>query len=370
VRVRSVFRELLNRVVSLAALAGGVVLSACSSSPLVPYSTDTPPLMLAPASATPLIDQRGRFREILCAVLGTHHDVPDWRPCEDALTRVGSEPAGNGRPVDLEPSRRHLIAAVVPGVGFGCIEAWLEPAGTVTQHLRQQGYDGMFIKVDALSSSTNNARQIRDALMAMPAEPGPARLVLFGYSKGAPDILEALVLYPEIRSRVAALVSIAGAVGGSPLANDAKQSQADLLRHFPRAHCERGDDGAVASLRPAVRRAWLAANPLPKDVHYYSVATFPRPERISSILKSSHRKLAHVDPRNDSQLIFYDELIPGSGLLGYLNADHWAVAVPIARSHRTIGSTLVTENAYPREALVEAVLRFIEEDLSGDPQDR
>jgi hypothetical protein len=272
--------------------------------------------------------------------------------------------------VDLEPSRRHLIAAVVPGVGFGCIETWLEPPGTVTQHLRQQGYDGMFIKVDALSSSTNNARQIRDALMAMPAEPGPARLVLIGYSKGAPDILEALVSYPEIRSRVAALVSIAGAVGGSPLANEAKQSEADLLRHFPRAKCGTGDGGAVRSLRPAQRRAWLANNPLPQDIRYYSVATFPRPERISSVLKSSYRKLSHIDPRNDSQLIFYDELIPGSTLLGYLNADHWAVAVPIDRSHRAIGSTLVTENAYPREALVEAVLRAIEEDLSGGLQGR
>ena len=38
-----------------------------------------------------------------------------------------------------------------------------------------------------------------------------------------------------------------------------------------------------------------------------------------------------IDGRNDSQVIFYDQLIPGSTLLGYLNADHWAVAVAIAR---------------------------------------
>jgi len=100
-------------------------------------------------------------------------------------------------------------------------------------------------------------------------------------------------------------------------------------------------------------------------VHYYSLATFPDPERISSILKSSYRKLASIDARNDSQVIFYDQVIPGSTLVGYLNADHWAVALPIARSHEKIGSWFVTENAYPREALLEAVLRFVEEDLSG-----
>ena len=77
-----------------------------------------------------------------------------------------------------------------------------------------------------------------------------------------------------------------------------------------------------------------------------------------------YRKLARIDGRNDSQMVFYDQVIPGSDLMGYVNADHWAIAVPIARSHATIGAVFVTQNAYPREALMEAMLRFIEEDLS------
>jgi hypothetical protein len=103
-------------------------------------------------------------------------------------------------------------------------------------------------------------------------------------------------------------------------------------------------------------------------LHYYSLVTFPKPERISSILSSSYDKLARIDARNDSQMIFYDQVIPGSTLVGYINADHWALAVPIARAHSTIGSMFVTQNAYPREALVEALLRFVEEDLSAAPQ--
>ena len=55
----------------------------------------------------------------------------------------------------------------------------------------------------------------------------------------------------------------------------------------------------------------------------------------------------------------------GSALLGYLNADHWALAVPIARAHRWLGSTLIDQNDFPREALLEAVLRMVEEDQAA-----
>lgn len=346
------------------ALLLGLIFGACTPAPLMPYSAETPPLVLLPATEARIQDKRARFREIFCAILEARgRELPDYQPCEEALTRVGVEPPGTGRPVALTPSNRHLIAALVPGIGWDCFAPWLKAPGTVTEHVRKYGYDGMLLQVDALSGTQHNARQIRDAIMAMPQEAGASRLVLIGYSKGAADILEALVAYPELRSRVAAVVTAAGAIGGSPLANDAEQYQADLLRHFPKADCGSGDGGAVASLRPATRKSWLAANPLPREVRFYSLVGFPHPDRISSILKSSYQKLSRVDARNDSQVIFYDAVVPGGTLLGYLNADHWAIAVPIARTHPTVGAWYVTQNTYPREALLEAVLRFVEEDL-------
>jgi dienelactone hydrolase len=347
-------------------IAGCHALTACTPAPLIAYSTDTPPLVLVPASQAGVKDQRARFREIFCSILDTRgSELPDSRPCEEALTRVGSEPAGTGKPVDLGQSKRHLIGVMVAGVGYECFEQWLQAPGSVAVHLRQFGYDLVQIKVDALSSSAKNARQIRDAIMAMPTDAGPSRLVLIGYSKGAPDILEAMVAYPQIRGRVAAVISAAGSVGGSALANDAEQYQADLLRHFPGATCDSGDGGAIDSLRPATRKNWLAQNRLPSELNYYSLVTFPQPDHISAVLKSSYNKLARIDARNDSQVIFYDQIVPGSRLMGYINADHWALAVPIARSHSTLGSLLVTQNAYPREALAEAMLRFVEEDLAA-----
>lgn len=194
---------------------------------------------------------------------------------------------------------------------------------------------------------------------------GESRLVLVGYSKGIADILEAVVAYPEIRRFVAAVVSAAGSVGGSPLANHVKQSQFSLVRHWPGAECSPGDGGAMESLLPRTRKNWLAQNRLPLDFPYYSLATFPQPERISWILKSTYRKLGQADGRNDSQMLFYDQVIPGSSLVGYLNGDHWALMVPIARSHNFLGSTFVNHNDFPREALLEAILRFVEEDLAA-----
>ena len=331
---------------------------------MVPYGTGTPPLVLASAQQAGIKDERTRFREIFCAVLETRKEgLPDYRPCEDALTRISDEPATSGKPVDLGASRRHLVVGFVPGLGWECFADWLNVTGSVAAHLAQFGYDAKLVPVGGLAGTDENARRIRDAVLAMQFNDGERRLVLIGYSKGLPDLLEAIVTYPEIRQHLAAVVSAAGAVGGSPLANRAHEADADLLVHWPGAQCEKSDGHAVESLRTSVRQSWLAQHPLPQDVAYYSLVTFPHPDQISRVLRSSYEKLSKIDARNDSQLIFYDEVIPGSTLIGYVNADHWALAVPVSRSHPSITSLFVTRNAYPREALFEALLRMVEEDL-------
>jgi len=320
--------------------------------------------VLASAQQAGVKDERTRFREIFCAVLEARKEgLPDYRPCEDALTRISDEPATSGKSVDLGASRRHLVVGFVPGLGWECFADWLNLTGSMAAHLAQFGYDAKLVQVGGLAGTDENARRIRDAVLAMQFNDGERRLVLVGYSKGLPDLLEAIVTYPEIRQHLAAVVSAAGAVGGSPLANRAHEADADLLVHWPGAQCEKGDGHAVESLRTSVRQSWLAQHPLPQDVAYYSLVTFPHPDQISRVLRGSYDKLSKIDARNDSQLIFYDEVIPGSTLVGYVNADHWALAVPVSRSHPAITSMFVTRNAYPREALFEALLRMVEEDL-------
>ena len=350
-------------------LLGTVLLSVagCTSRPLIAYSTEATPAILAPVSVAGVIDARPRFREILCQVMEQHgRELPDYRPCEQVLVRLVDEGQPSGRPLNLGPTTAHFQVLFVPGLGWTCFEHIVQPSGTVARHLTQLGHEVSLMEVGALSGSGANAKVIRDKIMAMPAPEGPKRIVLIGYSKGAVDILEAIAGYPELQSRVAAVVSLAGSVGGSALANDASQSMLDLLRHIPGAECDAGDNDALTSLKPAVRQAWLAHNPLPNSIRFYSLVTYPAPEQISRVLRPSYNKLGQIDARNDSQMIFYDQVIPASVLLGYLNADHWAVGVPINRSHPVLASVLVDKNAFPREVLMEALLRFIEEDLQID----
>ena len=115
---------------------------------------------------------------------------------------------------------------------------------------------------------------------------------------------------------------------------------------------------------PANRKQWFAEHTLPEHIRYYSVVSFPDPANISNGLQGSHKKLGQLqDARNDSQLVFYDQIIPGSTLLGFFNADHWAMAVPIARQHQISQSLFADKNDFPREIALEAILRYIEEDL-------
>ena len=339
-------------------------LLACSGKPLIPYTEESTPMVMVPLEMAGVEDGRGRFREILCTVLDAHgRELPDYRSCEEALTRVGQEPPGSGEPVYLGSTRQNYLVGVVPGLGWDCFARWLDVGGTVFAHLAGFGFEATSIKVDGLSGTQANAAHINSAIETLGPEHEGKPIILVGYSKGAPDILEFLVRYPEAAARVRAVVSISGAVGGSPLAIGAKQSQAELLIHVPGAECDRGDAGVVASLLPDVRKKWLADNPLPQHIRYYSVVSYPHPDSISAGLKQGYKKLARVDARNDSQVIFYDQVIPGSTLVAYTNADHWAMAVPLDRSHNIIGSTLVNKNEYPREAFYEALLRYVEEDL-------
>ncbi len=321
-------------------------------------------MILLPISQAGIRDDRGRFREIYCAVLDDHgQELPDYRSCETALTRVGTEPEPGGQEINLGASRQNYLVAIVPGFGWECFEGWLQSENSVSRHLAKFGYEVIQLKVDGLSGTENNARQINEQIASLPAEQAGKPLILLGYSKGAPDILQAVVDYPKLAEKVVAVISAAGAVGGSALANGTEQSQANILTKIPKSDCSEGDGGAVVDMRPATRKKWLAENTLPEHISYYSVATFPDPSQMSSVLKSSYRKLGKIDARNDSQLIFYNQLIPTSTLVAYVNADHWAIAVPIARTHSFVASAFTTKNQYPREALFEAILRYVEEDL-------
>jgi len=351
----------------LHALTLSLLLQAgCMNTPLVEYSTDTPPLVRLPAEQSDVVDGRARFRDMYCTFERVYgRSIPFNRPCAEALMTLDDEPASEDAFVDLSTpvtTRRVLIA---PGLWAECFAGVLDPFQPAVERLRARGYGIERLPVGGRFSSVQNARVIRDYVREMDLG-RDERIVFVGYSKGTPDVLEALVTYPELQERTAAVVSIAGVVSGTPLADGATSLSKWALGSFPRRACQPGDGSEIESLSRDTRLRWLARSVLPESVAYYSVVALPEPGNVSLALGLSYGYLATVDPRNDGQVIFSDAVIPGSTLLAYVNADHWAVALRFPTTF-TWSLTGADRNNFPQELLLEVVLRYVEESLGrGD----
>ena len=365
IAVRRIFQSARSRSKTTGLGLAISLLSACSSQPQVPFSYSLAPLSFEPGNTYNVSDGRARFREIFCAANEDHGEsLPDFRPCDDALVRFEDEPPPTGEPVSLGVSSAGLMGKMVPGLAYSCIKPWLHHDNSAPNHVATLGYETGFIQVEGIASSETNATLIADYIASLGPEHTERPLILFGYSKGVPDIFAFLAAYPELTAQVAAVVSYAGAVWGSPLADTANEKQLRWLTYIPGAECEKQDSKALETLSPANRKAWFADNALPEHIRYYSVIAFPDPENISNGLQRFHRKLGELkDGRNDSQVVFYDQVIPGSTILGFFNADHWAMSVPIARQHEITQAVFADQNDFPREIALEAILRYIEEDL-------
>jgi len=352
---------MLSKLCILAVALAVLLLGGCSK-PLLPYSLDTPPLVLAPVSLANIEDGRSRFREIYCAVQKDHGaGLPYDRPCEEVVLRLGGESEPGGSPVSLGPSKLKLRVLIVPGLFNDCIKV-SSAYSYARAHLERYGYKAESLLVSGRSSSTHNALEIKNAILGMEFLP-EEKIVLVGYSKGVADILEAVVAYPEIRQRIAAVVSVAGTVNGSPLVGLIDKPLQELLKKIPLPQCPPGVGDPIESLKRSTRLQWLSRNPLPESIKYFSLVAFAGLEDISAILQSSYDRLALIDPRNDSQVIFYDAIIPGSTLLGFVKADHWAVAMPFSQDAPQLSAVLLDKNEFPREVLLEAIIRFVEEKL-------
>lgn len=344
-----------------AIVAALCALAACAPEPLLDQRVQTPPLALVPVSYAGVADGRGRFREILCR-LSEHHgaELPDHRPCEEVLHELPGETTPRALHVNYGGNRSGLRLLIAPGVAFACAGEPTRPLRLAARHVAELGYPVDWVEVDGLADGAATAAAIRAAILDQPAA-GP--LVLLGYSKGMTDLLEALT-DPAAAERVAAVISLSGAVNGSPLADQAADSKGPPLARLPGAQCTGAEHGALASLRRGLRADWLATRHLPTSIRYYSVVSFTARERVSAPLRASYDQLALIDPLNDGQLLFYDQILPTSTLLGYLNADHWAVGLAIARERPTLAAA-VDRNAFPRELVLEAIVKHVEDDVAG-----
>lgn len=338
------------------AAAAGLLLSACASLPTSDELRRPPSPHLAADAPPGIVDGRGEFRPLFCAALAQFPGDPESPvSCDFWLHRIADEAAAASPP--NPPSVAPLQVLLVTGAFSECFGEETRPFGAAVGPLRDSGVRIDTIVVGGRSGTEHNARQIADFLEGWVVQPD-VPLVLVGYSKGTSDILQFLVDFPESATQVAAVVSVAGSVGGSPLADTFDGLYDFLFSHLPLGHCPAGDGDVVNSLRTGVRDAWLRDHELPVDVDYYSIAAFTTRERVARSLLRSWEILLDYDRRNDGQLLVQDALIPGSTLLGYLDADHWAVAMDIEDespllAHRDMGAQ------FPHLALLYAALQRV-----------
>ena len=277
---------------------------------------------------------------------------------------MAHETGGTGAPVHLGAPRAKLRVLIVPGLIGDSLAKWVLPYKDSLPALRELGWSIDYLVVSGRASCRYNADRIREQLGDVELAPGE-RLLLVGYSKGTPDILEALVRHDDVRRKTAAVLSVCGAVGGSPVADETQGLLRSLFEGVPIGG-DQGDGGALESLERGTRQEWLNRNVLPGSVRYFSLGAFTTRDRTSAGFRSSYDTCAAIDARNDSQVLFMDQVIPAGWLLGYANGDHFAVALPIEENMPHTAAFFVTQNDYPRAVLLEACLRYVEERLLVD----
>ena len=334
------------------------------------FSTDFPAWVLSAVGTPPVSDGRERFREIFCQLLAEEPDYQDPPiPCKDFLLQLNDEPMMAATPKPVPPGAlddRYRVL-VVPGFLNECFAGIALPFEDATKILNENGVKIEALVVSGRSSSDSNALFIAETIESLNLDEDE-KLLIVGHSKGAVDILHFLVQYPQASSRVAAVVSVAGAINGSPLAVKFGDIYTRLAPYILSDHCAIGDEGAIDSLQPAVRMSWLAANPLPASVRYFSVAAITSRKNINLLLRPGYDLLWTYGPRNDGLLHIADQLIPGGTLLGYANADHWSVVLPLEDKQSLIAGTVQASRKFPRKVLLKAILLYVAEVLAPEQE--
>jgi hypothetical protein len=317
-----------------------------------------PPTTIVAIREAGVRDLRGRFRAAVCPRLPA-----DGPACEEVLLELAGEPPATTLPAVEELARRYRIA-FVPGLFNECFEDLARPFADVQADLEAGGFTVEYFAVAGRGSVTQNAARLAGHFVTLPEDDRP--LIVFAYSKGLVDLLEFMVRYPDLARPIAAVVSVAGASNGSPLADRMHAIYRSLGAQFPLPGCARGTGAEITDLRPDTRIAWWQDHGESVTVPIFALVAAPQPDRVSPATRATYSELAKIDPRNDGKLLWHDQIPPRSHLLGYVNADHWSIAVPIVKE-APMASFLFRDTA-PRTALAEAAIEVVAGTLASSPR--
>lgn len=301
------------------------------------------------------------YAQTFCSVLAEGAFSGDnWQACNTYVRMPSAQPA---QPLPSMPTDWTLL--LVGGLGAECFAPLgLTAFKDAADHLATHGLTSLVIPVAGFGTTETNAQTIRDFVAARTA----SKFIAIAHSKGAADVMTAMTQFPGDMSQVEALITVAGAVGGSWLADDLAALN-ELIGDALAQACipERGlTETGIDSMRRRKRQEYLAQHEHPWRA--YSISAAATEATISKALKPLWERLLPYARENDSHLVEREAIVPGGTFLGRALGDHLAVAFPISTSavpERL--RDLFNHNRFPRPALIEAAVRFVIADLQANP---
>ncbi len=303
------------------------------------------------------------FSDLFCSVLKQNNpDTGDWGACSQWIEAPGKETLNLGK----LPGADKYRVVIVPGFFSSCFP---EAPAYIEAHEYMKKQFGYQVDVFGVpnDASEDNAAKIAAYLKAEAAKDS-RKFIVLGYSKGGPDLQVMLADYPDLRPRIAAFLSVAGASGGSRMADAAPAIAEKYMNQFSISKACQGDVAkGFRSLQRRVRMDFLARNPNPY-VPTYSLPAIADKSNMSKALANAAPIIAAFDRDHDGQLTRGDAIVPGSKLLGAARSDHFALALPFEKAKGSQFGAMMDKNHYPRAALLEAMVRLVVQDLEAKPK--
>ena len=355
-----------------------LALATCGCASIVPldYRPDDPPGVFLPAKLAGVRDERAQFatmfgRELRASL--PEADVTTWlhgvQP--HAATTVNLDVIDRR----FAQLRSATAVLVVPGLFGDCVDGQSMPFGDGVPRPREIGATEAYaqyadlgvhairrVPLPGRASSAHNGELLAGEIRAEAQRSGVERIVIVAYSKGVPDVLHALHRLQQdggVPRKVVALVSVAGVVMGTPIADRFERFYGRFSPRGAVFGCSEADGDELSSITRRERLAWLDAHPPPAGIAYHSVVAYAAAHETALPLRPAQAMLDAIDPRNDGQLLAGDAVLPGSALLATARSDHWDIALPRNRHPDALVRAMTSGRAYPREALFRAMLKWV-----------
>ena len=354
------------------AIALPLLVIACAT-PIPDGEAGQPLTVRLPLRNAHVSDGRAGFaaafqRELVASPPATRPDAAPYLRLDTPIDANASAPAR----ADL----RRTSVLIVPGLFGDCVDTQAVPFGDGVVRSRDDQYTQAYriyddlglagiraLKVPGRASSTANGEIVARELVAEAGRGDVDRIVLIGYSKGVPDMLEGLAGLQRdgrVPAKLKSVVSVAGVVMGTPLADKFASLYDAISGAMELAGCPPSTGGEVQSMMRPLRGAWLADAVLPSTPRYYSIVGHADRDDVALALRGFFDRLSALDRRTDGQVLLPDAILPDSTLLAVANSDHWNFVLPFARSpRRIVQAQLASGRDFPREALLRAIVRTV-----------